>query len=274
MLKTSTGALLCGALVAVGTACNGKDTQNSIQTRHEWVEGDDFRLRIGVFPSEELSAEPILVVAIHGDAPFTKPDYQYKFAEEVARIHADIIAVGLLRPGYTDPAGNRSDGERGLNVGDNWHARNTDAIASAIQHLRRRWNCRKAVVAGHSGGAALTANILGRHPKVIDSALLVSCPSDVNEWRAHMYDFTGEEAFAGKLDSLSPYDQMADIPENTSITLIVGNLDKITPPRLSRNYLNRAQSLGKNATLVQLPRKGHEIFLDTIVFEELAKLMN
>jgi protein-S-isoprenylcysteine O-methyltransferase Ste14 len=35
------------------------------------------------------------------------------------------------------------------------------------------------VVAGHSGGAAIAANILGRRPALIDAALVVSCPCDV-----------------------------------------------------------------------------------------------
>jgi pimeloyl-ACP methyl ester carboxylesterase len=65
-----------------------------------------------------------------------------------------------------------------MTTGDNWNATNTDAIANAIGALKRRYHARKVVVVGHSGGAAIAANILGRHPELIDAALLVSCPYD------------------------------------------------------------------------------------------------
>ena len=68
-----------------------------------WVQGGSFRLRTWSFVSEEKSASPILVVVIHGDAPFNKPEYRYVFAAKAAAAHPDVIAVGLLRPGYTDP---------------------------------------------------------------------------------------------------------------------------------------------------------------------------
>ena len=68
-----------------------------------WVQGGSFRLRTWSFVSEEKSASPILVVVIHGDAPFNKPEYRHVFAAKAAAAHPDVIAVGLLRPGYTDP---------------------------------------------------------------------------------------------------------------------------------------------------------------------------
>jgi alpha-beta hydrolase superfamily lysophospholipase len=49
-----------------------------------------------------------------------------------------------------------------LTTGDKWNAtKNTDAIAHAIGELKRRCHARQVVVAGHSGGAAIAANILG-----------------------------------------------------------------------------------------------------------------
>ena len=100
-----------------------------------WVQGGPFRLRMRPFVSEEISASPILVVVIHGDAPFNEPEYQYVFAATVAATHRDVVAVGLLRPGYADGQGNRSDGERGASVGDNWNVTNTEAVADAIHGL-------------------------------------------------------------------------------------------------------------------------------------------
>jgi hypothetical protein len=75
-----------------------------------WVRGGAYRLKASIFRSEQIGAEPVLVVVLHGDAPFHKPDDQNTFAATLAATHRDVEAVGLLRPGCTDPQGNASDG--------------------------------------------------------------------------------------------------------------------------------------------------------------------
>ena len=61
-----------------------------------------------------------LLVVLHGDAPTEKPGYQYAFSEDLAAHIPNSRVVALLRPGYEDPQGNRSPGERGLTTGDNY----------------------------------------------------------------------------------------------------------------------------------------------------------
>lgn len=154
-----------------------------------WVRGGDLRLHLRAFKGNKLSNSPILVIVLHGDAPGKRPGQQDAFAAQAAT-GRDVVAIGLLRPGYTDLQGNTSEGRKGRMNGDNYDARNTDAIASAIGSLKRRHHSRKVVLAGHSGGAALAANILGRHPALVDAALLVSCPCDVPAWRQNMFQLT------------------------------------------------------------------------------------
>ena len=89
-------------------------------------------LKLRTYKSEHLTDNPALVVALHGDAPFNKPSYQYHFAELVSERSEDTVGIGLLRPGYTDADGRTSDGERGLTVGDNYDAERVASIASAI----------------------------------------------------------------------------------------------------------------------------------------------
>ena len=55
---------------------------------------DPYRLRMRAFASEEKGECPVLVLVIHGDAPFNEPDYQYVFAAKVAVSHHDVVAVG------------------------------------------------------------------------------------------------------------------------------------------------------------------------------------
>jgi predicted esterase len=259
--------LLLASLWAKGQTPGSSPSEPSL------VPGGAYRLKISVFRSEQLSAEPVLVVVLHGDAPFNRPDYQNTFAAKVAATNRDVVAVGLLRPGYTDPQGNTSDGERGLTTGDNWNATNTDAIAHAIGALKCRYHARKVVVAGHSGGAAITANMLGRHSALIDAALLVSCPCDVEQWRQNMFQLTGRPVFQGKIDTLSPVEQIKGMSDQANVTMMVGSQDKVAPPGLSERYQAVAAQLGKKVRLVQLEGKEHEIFLDPAVFAELATML-
>ncbi len=238
-----------------------------------WVQGGPFRLRMRPFVSEEISASPILIVVIHGDTPFNEPEYQYVFAAKVASTYRDVVAVGLLRPGYTDLQGNRSEGERGESVGDNINVTNSEAIADAIGGLKRRWNARKVVVAAHSGGAALAANVLGRHPALIDQALLVSSVYDVEKWRQYMFEQTGESVFQGKIETLSPIEQITGMSDQVEVTLMVGSEDEVAPPSFSEQYETAARNHGKRVRLVRLEGEGHEIFLNPAVFAELEPML-
>jgi pimeloyl-ACP methyl ester carboxylesterase len=151
----------------------------------------------------------------------------------------------LLRPGYTDPQGNRSDGARGDAAGDSWNVTNTDAIADAIGCLKHVWNARKVVVAAHSGGASLAANVLGRHPALVDQALLVSSVYDVEKWRQYMFQRTGQRVFEGKIETLSPIKQVIGVSDQVEVTLVSGNEDEIAPPAFSEQYETAARKHGK-----------------------------
>jgi len=80
----------------------------------------------------------------------------------VAATNRDVGAVGLLRPGYTDPQGNTSDGERGLTMG---------AIGTPRTPI-----------------------------------------------------------FQGKIDTLSPVEQIKGMSDQANVTMIVGSQDKVAPP--------------------------------------------
>lgn len=238
-----------------------------------WVQGGPFKLKVAIYKSIHLSTHPMLVVVLHGDAPFNKPDYQDTFARALAAADSDLVVAALLRPGYTDPAGHTSEGDRGLTTGDNYNARNTDAIAAAISGLRDRTQARRLVVVGHSGGAAITANILGRFPALIDAALLVSCPCDVTRWREVMFQKTGFDGFRGPVATLSPIDLVARISDKAVIQMIVGDKDDVTPPAISDGYKIAAVGAGKDVTLTRLEGRGHEILLAPVVLQAAAAMV-
>ena len=131
----------------------------------------------------------------------------------------------------------------------------------------------RTIAVGHSGGAAITANILGTHPDLIDAALLVSCPCDVERWRAHMLSTTKFTGFQGKIATLSPITVVGGIPPDTRVTMLVGADDDVTPPPISQAYRDAAVRAGKRVALQVLPGEGHEILLIPAVLAALDSLV-
>jgi dienelactone hydrolase len=254
------GLIVAAAMACVGSACAQKSTSEGVAAV---VQGGEYRIHTRAFAARELTDSPALVVVIHGDAPRNRPEYHNRFAAVVAAKNSDVVAVGLLRPGYTDGAGNTSDGVRGLTTGDNYNARNTDSIAAAIGELKRLRRARKVVVVGHSGGAALTANILGRHPEAMDAGVLVSCPCDVEKWRAHMYKVQRWPGWLEKIETVSPIEVLPAVPSHIPVRMLVGTRDDVTPPSLSLDYEAAAKRSGKDVKLTQLEEVDHDQALFT-----------
>ena len=240
----------------------------------QWVGKGAQRLHMQAYHSATRTARPTLVVVLHGDAPFRPPEYQYTLARQVAAAYPNVVAVGLLRPGYTDPQGHHSAGLRGEATGDNYTPEVVAAVAAALTELRQRYQAGRLVVAGHSGGAAITANVLARYPNRIDAALLVSCPCDVPRWRQHMQQLDGSGAiWEAPVRSLSPLALADSVDATRPITLLVGTADSVAPPRFSRAYWLALHQRRSPARLVQLPGEGHEIFLSATVRQEIQALL-
>jgi pimeloyl-ACP methyl ester carboxylesterase len=137
------------------------------------VAGDDETASLE-YAAEHLHV-PLIVVMGHthcgavsaalegGTLPGKLPN-QNEWARGVSEENPEVIAVGLLRPGYSDGEGHQSTGVRGLTTGDNYTPEVVDAIEDGIDRLKQTYRPRAVVLAGHSGGAAIAANILGRHP--------------------------------------------------------------------------------------------------------------
>jgi pimeloyl-ACP methyl ester carboxylesterase len=265
--------VLCSVLLA---GC-GQPEADSIFGRGgntQWIDVPNGRLKAGVYSTPTQSARPVLVIVLHGDLYNPTPSYQYAFAQALtqgfdrpampdrvrARLGAhpdvhDVVAAGLLRPGYMDNAGDRSDGDRGDARGDNFTAEVMDAVATAVRTLKERYKPRRVVMVGHSGGATIAAIVLGRYPEVANAALLVACG-------------------CGTTQSLQPLDFVSEIRRSSTVRLVVGEQDEVTPPELSQRYAGVLQKRGVDARVAVLPGLGHNIMFTAPVFAEMARLLN
>jgi len=186
--------------------------------------------------------KPILAVFVHGDVSRGGPaDYMYSYAQKFAGLRKNVVAVALLRPGYYDRAGKKSDGSNNRRR-DTFYARNNRAIAGAIRELKNRYNARKVVAMGHSGGAGAIGVIAGTNPGLLNGIVLVTCPCDVRAWNL-------SRGRNRRSSSQSPVDFVGRIAPGTSIVAVTGSADKNTRPKLALDYVAKAQAVGLSAQI-------------------------
>ena len=221
------------------------------------VSGNELCLVIKTWAPERSDSASTLMVFLHGDVSrccagdvsrCCPADYQYSAAKVYAS--PGVVAVAMLRPGYYDRAGNHSTGKH-YGRRDNYTHVNIDAIAAALQTLKRHHGVEHLVVLGHSGGANIAGVILGRRPGIIDGAVLVSCPCNVRLWRQERKDPWPR--------SLSAHDYITAIPKDTTVLAITGEKDDNTKPKLAQDYVGELQCKRRDidATFVRIPNAVH-----------------
>jgi pimeloyl-ACP methyl ester carboxylesterase len=212
------------------------------------VSGGPECLVIRTFRPGKPRPSPALVVFIHGDATSGGPvDYIYRMASSA--VADGMITVGLVRPGYPDSAGNRSTGDD-TSRSDTYTPHNVDAVAAAVRALKAHHAAGRVVLVGHSGGAAISAVILGRHPDVAGAAVLVACPCNVFQWRV-------PQRRRPWPNSLSPHEWAEKVPPSARVVAITGADDDNTDPGLAREYVEMLARRGVSARFVSVPGAGH-----------------
>lgn len=246
-------------------SCNNIDTE---------VLNDQQCTKIRTYKSSELLAHPILVVTLHGDANQGVNDSFFDFTKSITSENSNVIAVAMLRPGFSDLQGNKSDGVKGFSVGDNYDEPRVAQLAGAIAFLKNYYNVEKVVLVGDSGGAALGANITAMFPGLVDHAFISACPCNINAWRKIMYELTNMSIFSRELTKTSPVDIAAQIPDSTSISIYVGELDKKTPPSLSQEFKSVLLENGKDVRFTLVQGGGHGNLGAPQLMDELSMVIS
>ncbi len=258
------------ALLIVAPSCAGGPTPIDTAGTARWVTVGEQRIKTRVHASRDVGEGSTLVLALHGDRGGRAT---YVFSRRAAAAIDNVVVAAVVRPGYTDEVGDRSDGERGLRVGDNYTAEVVDVIAEVISDLKASFGASRVVVVGHSGGAAITAALLGRHPAAIDGALLVACPCDVAAWRRHMHSVRGRDWWLGPVDAVSPITVAEYVSRSVRVRMIVGSDDQTTPEELTVEYAEALQARTVDVAVTIAPGLGHNILLEPIVLAELQQLI-
>jgi pimeloyl-ACP methyl ester carboxylesterase len=190
-----------------------------------------------------------LLVYLHGDSS-RGGLYDRHFKHFKSFASADTVFVGMIRPGYADSKKNASSGDK-MGGGDNYTAHNVDAVANAIQALKTQYATRRVVVVGYSGGAATAGVILGRHPELIDRAVLIACPCDLNIRR---------QAWSKNIvrRSISPHEVADKVFKTSQVTAITGDADVNTTPAQVSGYIATLKARGVRARYMEVPKATHD----------------
>jgi len=239
-----------------------------------WLMAGDLRLKVRAFRTAKIGESPVLVLVLHGDSPFRPPSYQHEFAQRATAQLENVVVAALLRPGYCDEERDCSAGVRGLTTGDNYTPEVIDAVANVIGQLKTKYHASSVLVAGHSGGAAIAADLIGRAPSVAQGALLISCPCDLRAWREHMFHRQASNPiWLQPVRSLSPIDLASNVSVHTRVLLLVGSEDPIAPPDLTERYAAALEKDGISATVTVAPGLEHDILLEPVAYEQLKALV-
>lgn len=236
----------------------------------EWLGANGQRTRTALFRSTDADHSPILVVVLHGD--LDTGGASPLASKAASQIHG-VIAAALVRPGYTDDDGDTSDGVMGKTSGDNYTPEVLNQLDAAVGQLKNEFHPSAVVLVGHSGGAAITADLIARNNGLATAALLLSCPCDVPTWRKHMNTLRPNPTWDEPVTSISPLSVVSDISPKTQIWMMVGEKDDIAPPEFTERYAAALRKHGIEPHVTVLPDRGHNIIFDSDVIQQLSALV-
>jgi pimeloyl-ACP methyl ester carboxylesterase len=200
-----------------------------------------------------------LIVMLHGDGGGQLSQSQItrwtRLGETLKAPDRNVFF--MLRPGYQSPAGNSSGWANPRD--DDYTAQNMERVAGALRTLQESYKSEKLILVGHSGGAATSSIVLGKHPGIADAALLLGCPCDVPPWRDHRNAQRG--ATGGWPRSLNPLAFVAGIPAGTPVLAVTGTQDENTLPTFARRWVDAANEKSAKARFVEIPGLSHSTIL-------------
>ena len=196
-----------------------------------------------------------LIVMLHGDGQGRLNQLQIERWTLLGRSlqGPDRSVFFLIRPGYQSPAGNSSGWANPRD--DDYTPQNMERVAGALRVLRETYKSEKLILIGHSGGAATSSIVLGKHPGVADAALLLGCPCDVPPWRLHRNAQRGISG--GWPNSLNPLAFIADIPVGTPVIAVTGAQDDNTLPEFAKRWVETANAKSIKARFEEISGLNH-----------------
>lgn len=238
-------------LVLTTTAATASSDEEPVASKDNYqsqtVEG--MRVVFWGSPSDNPDETKVLVF-LHGDSG--RPERMFPLASEFGS-HG-VISIVMARPGCAiTPGGPRSEGKHNTKNGSHLSKNNIEKVGQAIQAIKDMYGAENVYAVGHSGGAAISGVLIGTNKELLKGVVLAACPTYVSQWRLKI----GKRSWG---QAKSPHSYIADIPKDTKITLLAGDMDTNTGPWLMERYAKAAREEGLVVdTVVVKGAKHHQV---------------
>jgi pimeloyl-ACP methyl ester carboxylesterase len=221
-----------------------------------WIDTPRGQLKTRVYESGGLDEHPVLVVLVHGDIPDPRQGL-YEVAQAIAHVSQNVVAAGVLRPGYKDAQGDMSSGNMGYAIGDNYTPEVVDDLDRVIRALKGKYHAGPVVLVGHSGGGAISADLIGRHPEDVNAVLLLACGCDPKEFMTRWV--REHPVFPKNLPnpSLLPLDLAPHVSRRIHVRMIIGEQDDVVRLPASQAYARALETRGVDVKLTIASGFGH-----------------
>ncbi len=167
------------------------------------------------------------------------------FAEDLA-LQTEITTVAIALPGYS---GSSTNHFQALS-----HLKNTKPLAAEKKYLlfladviktfKEKYHAKKINYIGHSAGAMMGATLAGLKPHLISTLFCAGGIYDIHK-RNHTKGL------------ISAVDYIDKIPKTTKIILIYGTKDKISKPKMTKDFYKLAKSKGLNVSMIEVKEAKH-----------------
>ncbi len=190
--------------------------------------------------------EGYLNIIVHGTWPDgTNVLGRYSpFAETIA-LNTDITTVAVALPGYSDSSTNNftalaHEGVKNLAAKEEY----INFLVDLIKELKDRFEAQTITYIGHSAGAMMGATVTGFEPDLIQNAVLVGGRYDIHE----------KDKSNGLISIIDVIDKVS---KETKFLLIYGENDKISEPKVTKDFYEIASKKGLDAKLIKVKNGVH-----------------
>ena len=194
---------------------------------------------------EEGDVEGKLNIIVHGawkDGTNTLARYT-PFASTLS-MNTDITTIAFAMPGYSKSSTNTLQGLlHDKKVTRFGKAEYIDFLHEVFLTFKTKYNANEINVIAHSAGAALSATVSAKYPKLIKNIFLAG----------GRYDLTNHK---GQKNLISVNNYLNNIGKYTNYMIIYGSKDTTSKPQVSIDFYDKLKSMNKNVKLLEV--KGHK----------------
>ena len=248
-MNNNLNKLSLAVLVSLGLNLN-LSAANLVNENQCVDKGDEYIFAGGEciqFYEAEGETENSLNIIVHGtwkEGTNTLARYA-PFADSLS-MATDVTTVAVSLPGYSDSSTNnfKALSHKGTK---NLAAQKTyiEFLSKLVTKLKDKYNAKSVNYIGHSAGAMMGSTLVGYNPGLITTMTSAGATYDIHK------EVKNSKGLISLIDYIDAVDR------ETKFLLVYGTKDKISEPKLTKDFYKIAKSSGLNATLVEVVDAPH-----------------